>query len=462
METLVLVVTAMLVVLALLGGAALWRLSSLARLREEAMRGAIRDAAEVRTRLDALAAQIANGERDVRQDLANTRSEQGHAATGLRTEVGTALARFRDATQQQLTDMATVQQRQLAAFATDLAKLTQSNELRLDAMRATVEQRLDALRTDNTAKLEQMRATVDEKLHATLEQRLGESFKIVSDRLEQVHRGLGEMQTLATGVGDLKRVLANVKTRGMWGEVQLAALLAEVLTPQQYAANVETVPGSNQRVEFAIRLPGRGHDGVPCWLPVDAKFPLEEWQRLQDALENADLAGADAARKALADFLRAQAKTIRTAYVAPPHTTDFAILFVPTEGLFAEMMARPGFAETLQRDCRVVLCGPTNFLALLNSLQMGFRTLAIEQRSSEVWRVLGAVKTEFAKFGDVIAKAKEKLDQASKTLDQTGVRSRAIARQLREVEAMPDDDAQQLLGSSLLLDGDDDAGQDSK
>ncbi|MFO1412467.1 MAG: DNA recombination protein RmuC [Burkholderiales bacterium] len=462
MESLILAIIAMLFVLVLLAGAVLWRVAGLARLRDETARDAIRDAAELRARLDALSAQLANVERDVRQDLAITRSEQGTAAAGLRTEVGTALAQFRDTTQTQLTDMATLQQRQLAGFAADLAKLTQSNEQRLDAMRTTVEQRLDALRVDNTAKLEQMRATVDEKLHATLEQRLGESFKIVSERLEQVHRGLGEMQSLATGVGDLKRVLANVKTRGMWGEVQLAALLAEVLTPQQYATNVETVPGSGQRVEFAIRLPGRGHDGVPCWLPVDAKFPLDEWQRLQDALERADLPAADAARKALADFLRGQAKTIRASYVAPPHTTDFAILFVPTEGLYAEMMARAGFAEALQRDWRVVLCGPTNFLALLNSLQMGFRTVAIEQRSSEVWRVLGAVKTEFAKFGDVIAKAKEKLDQASKTLDQTGVRSRAIVRQLRDVEAMPDDGAQQLLGSSLLLDGDEVPGEDSK
>jgi len=462
MESLILVAIAMLAVLLALAGMLLWRTSALARARDEALRESIRDAAELRTRLEAITTQVAHVERDVRQDLANTRSEQGHAAAGLRNEVGAALGRFRETTQQQLTDMATLQQRQLAAFGTDLAKLTQSNEQRLDAMRATVEQRLDALRVDNTAKLEQMRATVDEKLHATLEQRLGESFKIVSDRLEQVHRGLGEMQSLATGVGDLKRVLANVKTRGMWGEVQLAALIAEVLTPQQYATNVETVPGSNQRVEFAIRLPGRGHDGVPCWLPVDAKFPLEEWQRLQDALEHADLPGAEAARKALADRLRVEARTIRASYVAPPHTTDFAILFVPTEGLFAEMMARVGFAETLQRDCRVVLCGPTNFLALLNSLQMGFRTVAIEQRSSEVWRVLGAVKTEFAKFGEVIAKAKDKLDQASKTLDQTGVRSRAIVRQLRDVEAMPDDDAQRLLGSSLLQDGDDAPGEDSK
>jgi len=288
-----------------------------------------------------------------------------------------------------------------------------------------------------------------------LNQRLGESFKIVSDRLEQVHRGLGEMQTLATGVGDLKRVLANVKTRGMWGEVQLAALLAEVLTPQQYATNVETVPGSDRRVEFAIRLPGRGEDGIPCWLPVDAKFPLEEWQKLQDALERADLPAADAARKALSDRLRGEARKIRAAYIAPPFTTDFAILFVPTEGLYAEMMARPGFAEALQRDYRVTLTGPTNFLALLNSLQMGFHTLAIEKRSSEVWSVLGAVKTEFAKFGGVIAKAKEKLDQASRTLDETGVRSRAITRQLRDVESASEGDAQRLLRSPLALDPDD-------
>jgi DNA recombination protein RmuC len=461
-DSLVLVVIAMLVVLAVLAAAVLWRVSGLGRQREEETRGAIRESAELRTRLESLTTQLAHVERDVRQDLANTRTEQGVAAGGLRTEVAGALGQFRDTTQQQLTDMATLQQRQLTAFAADLAKLTQSNEQRQDAMRATIEQRLDALRVDNAAKLEQMRATVDEKLQTTLEQRLGESFKIVSERLEQVHRGLGEMQSLATGVGDLKRVLANVKTRGMWGEVQLAALLAEVLTPQQYGANVETVPGSGQRVEFAIRLPGRGHDDVPCWLPVDAKFPLEEWQRLQDALERADLAAADAARKSLADFLRGQAKTIRGAYVSPPHTTDFAILFVPTEGLFAEMMARPGFAEALQHDYRVVLVGPTNFLALLNSLQMGFRTLAIEQRSSEVWRVLGAVKTEFAKFGDVIAKAKEKLDQASRTLDQTGVRSRAISRQLREVEALPDDDAQRLLGSPLLHDADDAPVDDAK
>jgi DNA recombination protein RmuC len=392
---------------------------------------------------------------DIRQDLANARTEQANTAAGLRNEVGGAIGKFREDTQKQLTDNANMQLLQLQGFGEQLSKLTLSNDQRLEAVRVSVEQRLDALRVDNTAKLEQMRATVDEKLQATLEQRLGESFKIVSDRLEQVHRGLGEMQTLAAGVGDLKRVLSNVKTRGMWGEVQLAALLAEVLTPQQYGTNVETVPNSNKRVEFAIRLPGRGDDGRPCWLPVDAKFPLAEWQKLQDALERADAPAADMARKALAEFLRVQARMIHETYVAPPFTTDFAILFVPTEGLYAEMMARAGFAEMLQREFRVTLTGPTNFLALLNSLQMGFRTLAIEQRSSEVWKVLGAVKTEFAKFGDVIAKTKAKLDQASRTLDETGARSRAIARELRKVESLPEGESPTVLPQRLLLDADD-------
>ncbi len=397
------------------------RVVALGRARSEA----IRESAEWRARLDAIAAQLANVERDVRQDLANARSEQGQAAVGLRTEMGAALGRFGE----------------------QITMLTRSNEERLDAVRSTVERRLDALRDDNAQRLEQMRATVDEKLSATLEQRLGESFRLVSERLEEVHRGLGEMHTLAIGVGDLKRVLANVKTRGTWGEVQLAALLAEALAASQYAANVETIPGSGQRVEFAIRLPGRGGDAPPCWLPVDAKFPLDEWQRLQDALERADAPAAELARKTLADRLKAEAKTIRTKYVAPPFTTDFAVLFVPTEGLYAEMMARPGLADALQREHRVTLVGPTNFLALLNSLQLGFRTLAIEQRSHEVWRVLAAVKTEFAKLGDHIAKAKEKVDQASRTLDETGVRSRAISRRLRDVEALPEGYAQQLLVS---------------
>jgi DNA recombination protein RmuC len=462
-ETLSLALLGTLAVLLVLGVVALVRIAALLRASDDEARAATRDAAEGRARIEALGAQVAHVESDIRQDLATARAEQAATAAGLRNEVGDAIGKFRNATQQQLTDMAGLQQRQLQGFGEQLGKLTASNEQRLDAVRIAVEQRLDAMRTDNTAKLEQMRATVDEKLQATLEQRLGESFKIVSDRLEQVHQGLGEMKTLAVGVGDLKRVLSNVKTRGMWGEVQLAALLAEVLTPQQYGTNVETVPNSNKRVEFAIRLPGRGDGGRPCWLPVDAKFPLEEWQKLQDALERADAPAADMARKALAEFLRAQARLIHDSYVAPPYTTDFAILFVPTEGLYAEMMARPGFAEMLQREFRVTLTGPTNFLALLNSLQMGFRTLAIEQRSSEVWDVLRIVKSEFAKFGDVIAKTKDKLEQASRTLDETGVRSRAIVRQLRKVESVPDVDSPGALPRPGLLDlGADDVPPESK
>ena len=400
-------------------------------------------------KLAVLAAKSDDFERDVKQDLANARTEQAAAARGGREELGDTLARQAQATQQQLTGMAGTQNDQLKHFGERLAELTKSNEARLEAVRATVEQKLDALRTENAQKLEQMRATVDEKLQTTLDQRLGASFKQVSDRLEQVHKGLGEMQSLAVGVGDLKRVLTNVKTRGTWGEVQLAALLSEVLTPQQYDTNVETVPGTGKRVEFAIRLPGRGDDGKPCWLPVDAKFPLDDWQRLQDALERADVLSADLARKSLADFLRLQAKTIHELYVAPPHTTDFAILFVPTEGLYAEMMSRPGFAEALQRDYRVTLVGPTNFMALLNSLQMGFRTLAIEQRSSEVWKVLGAVKNEFGKFGEILDRTSKKLEDASKTIHEARGKSTTIVRRLRNVEEMPGPEAARLLGAVL-------------
>jgi len=429
----VLAILAGLIVIAVLMAVVVLRVGALARMRREELNAALRDTAELRTRFDTMTQQLANVERDIRQDLANARSEQGQSAAGLRGEVATTLIRFGD----------------------QLGKLTQSNEQRLEAVRVTVEHRLDVLRNDNTLKLEQMRATVDERLQATLEHRLGESFRLVSDRLEQVHRGLGEMQSLAVGVGDLKRVLSNVKTRGLWGEVQLASLLAEVLTPQQYATNVETIPGSNERVEFAIRLPGRGEDSLPCWLPIDAKFPMVEWQRLQDALERADMATADEARKALADHLRGEAKKIRQKYVAPPFTTDFAILFVPTEGLYAEMMSRAGFADMLQRDYRVTLCGPTNLLALLNSLQLGFRTLAIEQRSNEVWRVLGAVRSEFGKFGDVLARAQKKLQEASNTIEEARGKTTTIARRLKDVETLPEEGSPPILASGELFDSDD-------
>ncbi|MBX3621248.1 MAG: DNA recombination protein RmuC [Rhizobacter sp.] len=319
-----------------------------------------------------------------------------------------------------------------------LRALSEANERRLAEVRGTVEQRLTALQQGNEQKLEQMRATVDEKLHATLEQRLGESFKQVADRLEQVHKGLGEMQGLARDVGSLNRVLTNVKTRGIFGEVQLAGLLEQVFTPEQYATNVETVPASGARVEFAIRLPGQRADGVPLWLPIDAKFPREDYERLVEAQHNADAAGAEAAARAIELRLRAEARAIRDKYIAPPHTTDFGILFVPTEGLYAEALRRPGLVEAMQREHRVMLAGPTTLLATLNSLQMGFRTLALEKRSVEVWEVLGAVKTEFAKFGDVLAKTKKKLDEASNNILQAEVRARAMSRELRTVEALPE------------------------
>ena len=330
-----------------------------------------------------------------------------------------------------------------------LQRVAQSTDLRLAEMRAAVEARLKALQDGNDSKLEQMRATVDEKLHATLELRLGESFRQVAERLEQVHQGLGEMQGLARDVGSLSRVLSNVKARGLYGEVQLAALLEQVFAPAQYASNVETVPGSGARVEFAVRLPGRGEGSAPLWLPIDAKFPREDYERLLEAQDRADAAAAETAARALEARFRLEARTIRQKYLAAPHTTDFAILFLPTESLYAEALRRPGLVEVLQREHRVALAGPTTLLALLSSLQMGFRTLAIEQRSAEVWQLLGAVKTEFAKFGDVLAKTKKKLDEASQTIDAAEVRTRAMARRLKTVESLSDEQARSLLPPGL-------------
>ncbi len=333
-------------------------------------------------------------------------------------------------------------QRLLLAHSGEQAR-TQNEQLR--QLAEATERRLMALQAGNEQKLDQMRATVDEKLHATLEQRLGESFKQVADRLEQVHKGLGEMQVLARDVGALHRVLSNVKTRGIYGEVQLAGLLEQVFTPEQYATNVATVPGSSERVEFALRLPGQRQDGAPLWLPIDAKFPREDYERLLDAQDRADAPAAEAAARAIEARLRLEARSIREKYVAPPHTTDFGILFVPTEGLYAEALRRPGLLEALQREHKVMLAGPTTLLATLTSLQMGFRTLALEQRSAEVWEVLGAVKTEFGRFGEVLAKTKKKLDEASSSIDAAEVRTRAMARQLKGVEALPEARALQLL-----------------
>lgn len=368
---------------------------------------------------------------------------------------------FRAAVDQKLQDMA-VQQHQareesaavLKRFGETLAQsldaLTEANERRSKELRESVEKRLGDLQQGNEKKLEEMRLTVDEKLHKTLEQRLSDSFRQVSERLELVHKGLGEMQSLAAGVGDLKRVLTNVKTRGTWGEIQLGTLLEQVLTPEQYERNVATRGGSRERVEFAIKLPGR--DDKPLWLPIDCKFPLEDYQRLQEAQEAVDPVAVEAASKALESRVRLEAKTIAEKYVDPPNTSDFALLYLPIEGLYAEVLRRPGLFDALQRDYRVTVCGPTTLTAILNSLQMGFRTLAIEKRSSEVWEILGAVKTEFGKFGTVLANTKRKLEQATNSIGDAEVRTRAIERKLRRVEALPQDDAALLLDQAVGLD----------
>jgi len=326
-----------------------------------------------------------------------------------------------------------------------LQDMSEGNARRLAEIRTTLENQLAQLQQTNTAKLDEMRATVDEKLQSTLQARLGESFKQVADRLEQVHKGLGEMQTLAQGVGDLKHLLTNVKTRGMFGEAQLGALLEQVFAPDQYATQVMTKPGSRFTVDFAIKLPGRGDDGQPVWLPIDAKFPNEDYERLLEAQRQADPVAADAAAKALESRVRAEARSIADKYVEPPHTTDFAILFLPSEGLYAEVLRRPGLVESLQRDHRVTLAGPTTLLAMLNALQMGFRTLALEKRSSEVWQVLGSVKTEFGKFSEVLAKVKTQTQTVLNSLDAAEVRSRAMGRALRTVDALPQVQVSQLL-----------------
>ncbi len=388
------------------------------------------------------------------------RREVGENARSGRQELQQTLATFQDTLVRQGAETTRTQNAQIDAFAQQLVQLrgtlgdtltqqlkdlSEANARRLAEVRATLETQLAQLQTSNAAKLDEMRATVDEKLHATLEQRLGESFKQVAERLEQVHKGLGEMQNLAQGVGDLKHLLSNVKTRGMFGEAQLGTLLEQVFAPDQYATQVATRPGSRNMVDFAIRLPGRGDDGTPCWLPIDAKFPNEDYERLLDAQQRADAEGAELAARGLEQRIRLEAKSMAEKYLEPPHTTDFAILFLPTEGLYAEVLRRPGLMEALQREHRVTLTGPTTLMAMLNALQMGFRTLALEKRSSEVWQVLGAVKTEFGKFGDVLAKVKSQTQTVLNTLDAAETRSRAMGRALKTVEALPQERAQSLL-----------------
>lgn len=396
---------------------------------------------------------------EVRDELRAGRDESRVAGKELREEVSTSLRSSTDTISKTLEAVAKAQQTQLEGMTKQLKEITESSQVALDRIRTTFDARVKELQEGNEKKLDEMRKTVDEKLHNTLEKRLGESFKLVSDRLEAVHKGLGEMQNLATGVGDLKRVLTNVKVRGTWAEVQLGALLEQVLAAEQYEKNVCVKQDSSERVEFAVRLPGpRDDPGSHVWLPIDSKFPQEDYLRLQEAAERADAAAVQIAADSLARTVRNAGKDIHDKYVHPPDTTDFGIMFLATEGLYAEVLRQPALVDELQQRYRVVLAGPTTLVAILSSLRMGFQTLAIEQRASEVWRVLGAVKAEFGKFGDVLDKVKKQLNTASRTIEETGVRSRALERKLRTVEQLPEAEAAKTLdlsGRTVAIDDED-------
>ncbi len=383
------------------------------------------------------------------QRLEMIRQDATAHAKQSRDETVSTLKSFNDSVLRSVSEMTTQHRGQMEGFSAQLVKLSESNEKKIEQLKVAVETRLTQIQQDNAIKLEEMRKTVDEKLQGALEKRLGESFKLVSERLEQVHKGLGEMQSLANGVGDLKKVLTNVKTRGTWGEVQLGNLLEQILTQDQFAANVTTKVGSTEHVEFAIKLPGRDElEGNVVWLPIDAKFPKEDYERLVEAADRADITALEEVAKQLELRIKAEARNIRDKYLDPPHTTDFGILFLSTEGLYAEALRRPGLIELLQREYRVNVAGPTTLAALLNSLQMGFRTLAIQRRSSEVWTVLGAIKTEFGKFGEIIDRVQQKLQDASNVIEDAGRRSRVIERKLRKVQELPAADATALLSST--------------
>jgi DNA recombination protein RmuC len=383
----------------------------------------------------------------VRDELRLGREESQKSSRELRDELAATARVANDALNAALGNLATLQRDQLEGLTRQLRELTASNQASLDRIRLEVESRVKELQQSNESKLEEMRRTVDEKLHEALEKRLGESFKLVSERLEAVQKGLGEMQSLASGVGDLRKVLTNVKTRGTWGEVQLGAILDQILAPGQFERNVRTKAGSGEVVEFAIRLPGRRDDPSDCvWLPIDSKFPQEDYLRLQEAADNVDPEGVARATAALARAVRLSAQDICDKYINPPQTTDFALLFLPTEGLYAEVLRQPALAEELQFGMRVVVAGPTTLAAIVSSLRMGFQTLAIEQRASEVWNVLRAVKTEFGKFGETLDRVKRQLNTATRTLEQTGVRTRAMEKQLRAAEALPIAEAEAVLG----------------
>lgn len=373
-----------------------------------------------------------------RDELYRNREEISNSLKSQREEMSNAIKILGEQLSNRLYEISKMQKSQLDIFADQLSKLTQMNEQKFDRLQLRVEGQLKEIQENNSKKLEEMRQTVDEKLHSTLEKRLGESFKLVSERLEQVYKGLGDMQELARGVGDLKNVLTNVKTRGTWGEIQLENLIEQILTREQYEKNVTTKKGSNDKVEFAIKLPGRDSTKSEIvWLPIDAKFPIEDYQRLLDAQDSSNIDAISDAAKGIETRIRNEAKKIAEKYLDPPHTTDFAIMFLPIEGLYAEVLRRPGLAESLQREYRVTVAGPTTLAALLNSLQMGFRTLAIEKRSSEVWKILSSVKTEFGKFGDVLEATQKKLQEASNKIEEATKSTRKIERQLKDVQVLP-------------------------
>ncbi len=383
----------------------------------------------------------------IQDELRSLRDDVTRSDREIRNEIRTSQVTTANTLVKTIGELGETQARQIKSGTEAITSLTQSNEKRLDEVRTTVDKRLQSMQTSNEDKLDQMRKTVDEKLQSTLEKRLGESFNQVSKRLEEVQRGLGEMQELATGVGDLQRVLTNVKTRGTWGEVQLGALLEDILTPDQYNSNVQLNADSREQVEYAVRLPGNDNQPNSCvWLPIDSKFPLADYESIVDASDDAD---KEATERAITNFLstvRNEAQNISEKYIAPPMTTDFAIIFLPTEGLYGEVLRAPGEVTHLLQHYRIVVAGPTTLAAILSSLRMGFRTLAIEKRSSEVWEILAAVKTEFGKFGDVMAKLKKQLNTASNTVDQTQTRTRAMERQLQTVEELPTDEASVRLG----------------
>ena len=392
-----------------------------------------------------------NAALEIRDELRSGREETRSIAREQRAELAQNLQNSARALSESLARTGKLQQAQLDGMTRQLKELDAANRGALDRVRATFDERVKELQQSNEKKLDEMRKTVDEKLHNTLEKRLGESFKLVSDRLEAVHKGLGEMQNLATGVGDLKRVLTNVKTRGTWAEMQLGTLLDQVLTTDQYEKNVNVKPQTAERVEFAIRLPGPVDDrDTIVYLPIDSKFPHEDYARLQDAADQADAAAVQAASDSLHRAVRAAAREISEKYIEPPHTTDFAIMFLATEGLYAEVLRQPALTEELQQRFRIVVAGPTTLVAILNSLRVGFQTLAMEKRASEIWRVLAAVKTEFGKFGDVLDKVRRQLHTASRTIDETGVRSRAMERKLRSVEQLPETEAVEILSLDVV------------